>query len=230
VAVAAAALAAVWFMLPARPNAQVSKEVPSFASRLDDATDALRRGLFHTASEQGAAIWNSLQHDSDSAPAEQRLAALQLYREADLLAHLTPHSLDELVAEAADGNALDAAEWRQVFHRRHRGRAVLFDTTIRRDSTHRYLLDFVVMRNGQTVDLHLNNQDSLDRLSLQHPRRLLFGLRVDDIRVGPGGQWTIDFAPDSAVLLTNVSAAAIATMQPADDLRELVERQAALIR
>jgi hypothetical protein len=153
----------------------------------------------------------------------------QLHRQAALLASWLSEQSDSLGAileDAADKFHKNEQEWRRVFEKRYRGRAIVFDAEIKRDDAGHFQISYVVFVRGRQARLDLTDLQLLKSLPLQEPQRLLFGLRLADLHLEPEGVWVIRFEPDSGVLLTDLGAAAACCLQPEEELKELVERQA----
>jgi hypothetical protein len=72
--------------------------------------------------------------------------------------------------------------------------------------------------------LELHNQKLLDSLPLEEPQRVIFAVRIADIRREDGGGFLARFDPDSAVLLTDVSAGILSDI-PEAAFRTLMEQQ-----
>jgi hypothetical protein len=158
-------------------------------------------------------------------PAERR-ELTQLHRQAALLAGLLSESLEEILQHAADLILQDEQEWQRVFSQRYQGKAIVFDAEAQRDGAGRFQVSYAVFVRGRQARLDLTNLQLFKGLPLPQPQRLLFGVRLADIRLEAEGIWTIRFEPDSGVLLTDLQAATACCSQPQEELEELVERQA----
>jgi hypothetical protein len=148
----------------------------------------------------------------------------QLRRQADLLARLSPRSLEEILRQAA--LVRDPDEWEAQFSD-YRGRTVLFDDVVARDTKGRPALAFYAVRvNDETARVALEDLTLLEYLPLDPPQRMLLGARLSRCGREEGGAWVVRLEPDSAVLLTDPGAAAAACPAPAEtDLAEVLRRQ-----
>jgi hypothetical protein len=156
----------------------------------------------------------------------ERRELTQLHRQAALLANLRWESLEEILQHAADLIHQDEQEWRRVFAERYRGKAIVFDAEVHGEGAGQYQIHYAVFVRGRQARLDLANLQLFKGLPLQQPQRLLFGMRLADIRLEAEGLWAIRFAPDSGVLLTDLGAATACCSQPEEELKDLVERQA----
>jgi hypothetical protein len=187
---------------------------------------ALARGQFKVAGlEFDAALRLSEQRPESVTPPERRQLT-QLRRQVELLADLLSESLGDILSHAADLTRHDDQEWRQVFADRYRGKAVVFDADVHCDASGTYYLDYAVLVRGKPAKLDLANIHLFRFLPLQQSQRLLLGLRLAAVRPEAEGAWVIQFDPDSAVLLTDLDTAVAGCLQPAEDLEEVVNRQA----
>src|SRR5205807_1443510 len=146
----------------------------------------------------------------------------QVYRQAALLADLLAEPLEDVLRHAA---GVREAEWRADFRRRYQGRAVVFDTDVRRTADG-YRLGYVLRAGDEEAHLDVGGLTVLRGLPLDQPQRLLFGVRLAAVgREAPGG-WVVRFEPDSGVLLTDAAAAAACCPVLADsEGRALIDRQ-----
>jgi DNA-directed RNA polymerase subunit RPC12/RpoP len=165
-------------------------------------------------------------HDlfGDALNREERQHLEQLRRQCDLLARLLDQPLEDIVQQARQHRSDE--EWREKFED-YRGRAVVFDDVLRRDARGRPVLGFYVVRAGDTeARIALEDLQLLRQLPLEPPRRWLFGARLADCRREDGGSWVFHFERDSAVLLTDESAAAACCPHPLDkELLAVLKRQ-----
>ncbi|MFO0929473.1 MAG: hypothetical protein U0736_21000 [Gemmataceae bacterium] len=155
----------------------------------------------------------------------ERRQLVQWHRQADLLAHLSQATLEEIVAQGK--LVRDPAEWEALFALHHRGRAVLFDDRVRRDLAGRpELAHHVIAVGDETVRVALDDLPLFAELPLVDEPRLIFGARLAHCVREQGGGWVVHFQPDSAVLLTDPAAAEACLPGAAEDeLRATVERQ-----
>lgn len=117
-------------------------------------------------------------------------------------------------------------EWHSKFEH-YRGRTVVFDDVLRRDTQDRLTLGSYVVHSGDVeARVALEDLPLLRQLPLEPARRWLFGARLADCRREAGGVWVFRFEPDSAVLLSDEIAAAVCCPAPLDDeLLSVLKRQ-----
>jgi hypothetical protein len=183
---------------------------------------ALGQGKFHLALRD--LNWAVARRDGNPGllSGAQNRDLNQLQRQADLLARLSTHPLEDVLRQAS--LVRDPEEWQARF-RDHRGKTVVFDDVVGRDGDGRPALSFHEVRiNDEVARLALEDLTLLEQLPLDPPRRLLFGARLARVGREAGGGWVVRFAPDSAVLLTDPGAAAACCPLDAD-LREVLGRQ-----
>lgn len=166
----------------------------------------------------------------DSLGAADRKQLRQLRRETALLCDLLPESLDHVLSHAANCLEIDEKEWQEEFTARYKGKAVLFDDEVRQEGgglyRFPYLMTYRFSVRGRPAQLSLGDLQILQNLPLDRPQRLLVGGRIASIGVEPGGNWMVHLVPDSGVLLTDPAAVRAAYPIPADEIREVLERQA----
>lgn len=199
------------------------------AEHLRNGKKALEEGSFLLAAgELEAARELSRQHPGLLPPAQGRRLE-QLHREAALLSRLLRHSLEEIIGQAAQVRR--AEEWEAQFRENYRGRSVIFDDVVRRDSDGGcHLTVYEVRTGGAPARLELGELRLLQTLPLIRPQRLLFGARLASVAREAPNIWVVRFEPDSGVLLTDESAAAAYLPPPLDEeARQLLRRQAALL-
>jgi hypothetical protein len=209
-----------WLRPPAPTPEQPEKTAPPpLRQTLATGRKLLRQGNFREALKHLEAAGARNSDDPD---------LRQLHRQADLLAWLLRQSLEEIVQQGQ--MVRGPGEWQEQF-KDYKGRAVLFDDTVRRDENgqfHLAVYQVIVGDEKAVVRLDLN---LLRRLPLEQPRRLLFGARLASVEREEGGIWIIRFEPDSGVLLTDEGAAAACGLGPLDaGLREVVRQQAEWIK
>jgi hypothetical protein len=157
-------------------------------------------------------------------PRALRLELTQLQRQAELLADLMVESLSEVVAHAA---AAQEKEWQADFRHRYRGKAVVLDLVVHAGPDGRYEHGWLLDARDEPARLELSDLELLRRLPLDRPQRLLFGARLAAVRREPGRGWVVCLEPDSAVLITDASAAVACLLSPEEpEVRDLLERQA----
>jgi hypothetical protein len=205
--------------------AQPAKEPATIHQRIEAGRKALAQGKFRmAASELEAARTMRDRRPELLSPAERRQLT-QWHRQAVLLANLSSTSLEEILHHALD-LAPDEQEWQRVFAQSYQGKGVIFDAEVRREAARTYRLEYTVFVNDKPAVIDLANVQLLGTLPLDKPQRLLFGVRLAGIRAEAEGTWVVRFEPDSGVLLTDLDAAVAACAQPAEELNEVVQRQA----
>lgn len=193
--------------------------------RMAAGRQALTAGKYHLAARQlEEALRRSGAHSGLLTAAERRQLA-QWHRQADLLAHLALVTLEEIVAQGK--LVRDPAEWEALFALHHRGRGVLFDDRIRRDTAGRPALAHHVIAVGdETVRVALEDLALLAGLPLDDEPRLVFGARLARCVREQGGGWVVHFQPNSGVLLTEQAVAESCLPGAAEEeLRATLERQ-----
>jgi hypothetical protein len=188
--------------------------VPSAQDSLEDGRRLLAAGNFHQASELLSDACNRYPRDAD---------LRQLHRQAELLTLLAHKPLEGIVHE---GQMIgDANEWEKRFHREYQGRSLLFDDVVGRSPNGDYQLqtyDVTAADERVYVKLDLGVFASL---SLERPRRLLFGARLASVG-RERGVWVVRFERDSGVLLTDEGAVSACGLAPLDaELREVLRQQ-----
>jgi hypothetical protein len=153
----------------------------------------------------------------------------QLWRQTDLLAHLLDQPLEEILHQAMQHR--DDEEWRAKFEH-YRGRAIVFDDVLRNGTQDHPILGSYVVRVGELEAIvALEDLTLLRRLPLQPPRRWLFGARLAECRREAGGVWVFRFEPDSAVLLSDETAAEVCCPLPLDqELLDVLKQQGEWLR
>jgi len=154
-------------------------------------------------------------------------AFAQLHREAELLANLSPGSLEEIVERGKEVG--DPDEWKKQFARlKYQGAGVLFDALVQRDPGGRVrLTNYEVAAGDEKVRLELSDLAVLRGLPLERPRRLFFGARLRSVAREEGAAWVVRFEPDSGVLVTDEEAVIACGLQEAlPELRPVLRQQA----
>lgn len=227
----AAVVAGFFAALPhlSRPagGAIVAKDDPQRAlGGIPAVRAALAGGKFHLAARlSDEALQARRRWPAQLTPAEGRELD-QLWREAQLLARLSPRSLEEVVRHAM--LVRDAEEWSGHWAD-YQGRSVIFDDVVRRDADGQPVLaNHAVEVEGAKVRLALEDLAVLRDLPLDDGPRLVFGARLARCAREEGGVWVVRFEPESGVLLTDVGAVEACIPGPADEgLREALARQKA---
>lgn len=210
-------------------SAGVSTSRGDARSQLEAGQQQLRDGnVFLALSELNAAFEQSSRHPG-ALDGQQHAHLAQLRRQVDLLARLLDQPLEEMVLQAMQHRSDE--EWAEKFGH-YRGRTVVFDDVLRRDGQGRPVLgSYAVRVMGVEARVALEDLVLLQHLALDPPRRCLFGARLASCRREEGGIWVIRFESDSAVLLTDESAAAACCPLPLDkDLLDVLERQKKWLR
>lgn len=187
----------------------------------------LALGKFSIAAKELEAAQKLRERNPEALPPAERRQLNQLQRQAALLADLSTESVDEILRHAVELIELDEQEWQTQFERRHRGKAIVFDDEVRRDGGNYQMLGWRFFVRGKPARIDLSGVQLLKALPLDKPQRLIFGVRLAGVRLEPGGTWVVQFEPDSGVLLTDPGAAASCCPIPAEELGEILERQAA---
>src|SRR5262249_13898027 len=144
--------------------------VPSAQDSLEDGRRLLAAGNFHQASELLNDACNRYPRDAD---------LRQLHRQAELLKVLSHKHLEGIVHE---GQMIrDADEWERRFHREYEGRSLLFDDVVVRGPNGDYQLQtYEVTAADERVYVKFD-LGVFTSLSLEQPRRLLFGARLASV-------------------------------------------------
>lgn len=206
----------------------VENDPAALARHLETGRGALSQGKVHLAQRELSDAVALARHFPAALTMSERRQLTQLHRQAALLAELLAEPLEDILRRAADLTDLDEHEWQAAFRARYRGRAIIIEDEVRRDSGGQYRLPgYKVLVRGKPALLELGDLQLLHKLPLENPQRLLLGARLASIERAPGGAWTVRFQPDSGVLLTDFGAAAICSSLPPAELRVILERQAA---
>jgi hypothetical protein len=214
----------------AEPHA--GKEV-DVLSRIKSSRLALAEGRFRLALRGFNEAISERQRQPRLLSGAEMLELRQLQRQADVLAHLSPLPLEEIVERAMQ--VRDADE-RSALLDEFRGKAVIFDDTVIRDPlgpSGRWLKlgSYVAQVEGKGVRLALEDLDVLRDLPLDDAPRLVFGARFAGAELEKSGDekstgWVVRFAADSGVLFTDEDAlesASPVSLQPG--LKETLLRQ-----
>jgi hypothetical protein len=185
-----------------------------------------------SAESQGVALKHAREHLAVG-NFRQALASLQnlqvvqpgkrwepLLAQASLLADLCSESLDEILAHAAGAQP---AEWELEFPARYRGKAFVFDVVMSGPAGEPYHHTWPVR-----PDVHMDFAEVqlLQRLPLTEPTRVLFGVRLAEVRRDTPASWEVRFDPAGGVLLTEPEAvSACCPYLDEAELNDLVRRQ-----
>ena len=214
----------IWLYSRPRPApARAAPRAPDFETHLKAGQKALAAGKFRSAADelqQAVALAESLPERRRAAEGRD---AVQLHRQATLLADLLSESLGDILLLAA---RMDEEEWQAKFAQDYRGRAVVFDAEVTRDGAGQYRLDYHVRAGPEPARIEVGDLKLLQALPPMRPPRLLFGARLANIGREAGGAWAVRFQPDSGVLLTDSGAVTACCPGPIDEeTLDLVRRQ-----
>lgn len=188
--------------------------------------EALEQGKLRLAANELTAAENLRVRYPDVLGAAERRQLRQLQREAQLLADLLAEPLDDVLSLAAERTEIDEKEWQAEFDARYKGRAVLFDDEVRNEGAGFRLATYPFSVRGRPAQVSLTDLQLLRGLPLDGSKRLLLGARLASVRLEAGGNWVVHLEPDSGVLITDMTGVRAVYPIPADDLREVLERQA----
>lgn len=208
IAVALGGVALVYFLFLApdvtkgnRPSTATRAEL---LERQSKAQKLLAEGSFRLAAE-------ALRPSSEDvdlnplSPTEQRTWK-QVERQAALLADLLTEPLEDIVNHAAAVRNPD--EWSADFAKRYRGKALLFDTEVRRQPGGAWEMLYPLARGREKAHIHVDDLKLLQKVPQPGPERVLLGVRLAGLRLeAPGPVWVVRFEPDSGVFLTDAGAA-----------------------
>jgi hypothetical protein len=198
----------------------------SLHRHIEAGRQALEQGKFRLAVEEFETVQTLRErHRETILSAAERGRLTQWQRQAGLLADLLSNSLEDILRDAAEWDR-DEKTWQRIFAERYRGKAVVFDSEVFVDHTGRPQIAYTVFFHDKRATLDLSNVELIGHLPLQNRQRWLFGLRLAGVRLEAEGTWVIRFEPASGVLLTDLGAAAACCLQPAEELKDVVGRQA----
>jgi hypothetical protein len=200
------------------------EEPPVLQQGIRAARQALAEGKFHVAGRLCDEVLRGRRRWPGQLTAAEGRDLDQLWRQAHLLARLSPRSLEEMVRHAM--LVRDAEEWGGYFTD-YQGKSVVFDDVVRRDAGGLPVLaNHVIEVGGPPVRLALEELTILRDLPLDEGPRLVFGARLARCAREEGGVWVVRFEPESGVLLTDVGAVDACFPTPADEeLKSALERQ-----
>lgn len=189
----------------------------------------LRQGNVFLALKTLNAALDQRNRNTNTLSREEHHRLEQLWRQTALLARLLDQPLEDILHQAMQHR--NDEEWRAKFAQ-YRGRTVVFDDVLRRDTQDQPMLGSYVVRVGD-MEARVAPEDLtlLRQLPLDPPRRWLFGARLADCRREAGGVWVFRFDPDSAVLLSDEMAAAVCCPAPLEEeLLDVLKRQSEWLR
>lgn len=215
------AAAFIWLIDTPRPEGAATPTAAEVDSALAAGRKALLAGEFQRAAQVLNKLQTAVSANPQAATSGQRQELRQLHRQAPLLADWPGEPLEQILARTAP---LKSDEWQAVAER-YRGKAFLFDLELRRDAGRQY---HVIKHGGKdgpaNMRLEMQNLTLLAYLPLEEPQRVLFGARVAELR-RQGASCTVRLEPDSGVLLTDVTSAAIGGMIPETGLQPILKQQ-----
>lgn len=199
----------------------------AISTHLKAGREAFEQGKLRLAANELSAAEALRTRHPDTLGAAERRQLRQMHRQAQLLCDLLAEPLDDVLRQAADRSEVDEKEWQEEFAARYKDKAVLFDDEVRIEGNagHR-LATYVFTVRGRPAQVALSDLQVLRGLPLDRPQRMLIGARLASVRLEPGGNWVVRLVPESGVLLTDMPAVQAAYPLPADELREVLERQA----
>jgi hypothetical protein len=149
----------------------------------------------------------------------------QLENEANLMNDLVSESIPEILRQSI--GATDKA-WQERFRSRYRHQSIMFDASVQ-SAPEGYRIDYLLMLGDTPIRIDLGNQSTLAQLSLDEPRRLLFGFRMAETKLVRGG-WVVAAEPDSVVLITESAALKGASVPVDGELSHLLAEQARMLQ
>jgi len=193
---------------------------PTSKVDVDQQLEQARRALL--AGEYGQALRHlePLQDAAPGAPRQRRRLA-QLQRQAALLHDWPREPLEQILGRTA---RLNDDEWQAVTER-YRGKATVFDVVVRRDASRQYWVKPMGPGGIVTMNLDLQEMRLLAQLPLDAPQRLLFAGRIAELRRTGPATCAVRLDPDSAVLLTDVTAAGLGNLVPETALAPILAQQ-----
>jgi hypothetical protein len=205
------------------PPAVEGPDAATLLARAEAGRAALIEGKFHV----GRRLVDDVLARRDRMPgaltAAQNRDLNQLQRQADLLARLSTHTLEEIIRQGM--LVREPEEWAAQFAD-YRGRTVVFDDSFRRDADGRPVRDYRVEVGEEVVRVAFEELELFQDLPLDDSPRLIFGARLAGCRREEGGGWVVRLEPDSAVLLTDPDLwEACSSADFDDDTRRVLERQ-----
>lgn len=201
---------------PGSLEPQLSDE-EQLARNLSAGKAAMAEGAWHQAARE---FKNALRF-SDRMSTADRKRLNQQQRQAAILADLLSDSPAEIARQSL---GLPEREWREIFHDRYAGRSLILDDTVHRDASGQYHQDLKITLQNLDMKYDLASVKLLQSLPLQHPQRLLIGVRLTAVRKGAAG-WTIELDPDGGVLMTDEEMLAGLSVPIDSALREVLKRQ-----
>jgi hypothetical protein len=154
-------------------------------------------------------------------PTADRKRLMQQQRQAAILADLLSESPAEIARQSL---GLPEREWREIFRERHAGRSLILDDTIHRDASGQYHQDLKITLQNLEMKYDLASVKLLQSLPLQHPQRLLIGVRLAGVRKD-AASWTIQLDPEGGVLMTDEEMLSGLSIPVDSALREVLKRQ-----
>ncbi len=179
---------------------------------------ALSDGLYHNAAEY---FRQARQLAKPDAQAELE----QLENEAALMNDLLSESIPEILRQAVGVNN---RAWQERFRARYRGQSILFDAFVQR-TREGYRIDYQLMLGKNTIRVDLGDQAILARISLDEPRRLLFGFRLGEMKQ-VRDDWVVVAEPDSVVLIAESATLKGGSVPVDGELSHLLAEQGRMLQ
>jgi len=214
------ALLGVALFWPSDPRSPQNSSVPAKSTTVqafwDDAEQALKEGDLDLAADHLSEAQRLLTLDANSLDAAGRKAFLNRSRQVLILADLTTESLPELLHPLPDTSD---RVWDRQFTRHYGGRSILIDGTIRRDGAGSYHMDLEFETTMGPIRLMWESVRLLNELPLETPTRLLIGVRMSRAKCNANRRWTIEFQPESGVLVTDADLLRFTSLPPDEELK-----------
>jgi hypothetical protein len=221
------AVALAWLALnrttPPQTTDASSGSAEDVPLRVAAGKQALAQGYFGLARDELAAAYKLRQRHAGALTRTETLELTRLTREAALLADVRHLSLPDLLRSAPDPGPQSQAEFERLF----KGAAVIFDAVVEPAAGGAFL---PIQTDRRKARVELTDLKVLKTVPLDQPRRLIFGARLDSLRLEPPGTiWSFRLDPDSGVLLTSPDlVTALQAGKPPDPAQlEILREQAA---
>jgi hypothetical protein len=185
---------------------------------------ALAEGSYQRASEQfGSALELARKVPEYNVGTAMHDQLFDEHRQTAMLADLLSESLGEIIRNSVGFNE---QEWHEVFQRRYRGRSIILDDTVRRESNGKYAHELQLEVLGAGGVIALDRLELLDQLpDLRSPTRIIVGFRLDRLERDRDGRWLIIPHPKSGVLLTQSEGLTGLSLTLDADTSEVLKRQ-----
>jgi len=173
--------------------------------------------------------------------AREHFLAAEIRRKRDesrVIADLLPITLEELARRTHA--AASPADWRETFDREHRGRTVIFDTTLTAlpggDGAPGMAVGYEVRSgHGRRLALDFTGCDLFTGPSWKVGTRVIFAATLErmtshDSAGEATGPWTFHFAPDRYVLILDERLLRAGGLEVDDDVAATIARQRDIAR